>query len=195
MKTILTLIILFTFTLLLSCSSNSKNEEISKYKLAVITASNTYDFEIATKNLDSLKNLDSENVTLIDSLNKVIKSKQDIYNSFSGEYSYGMNEYYLDILLNPNQKAIKITQGIAGTSDKEEITGEYKMEGDSILKVKWSNDIHTYDYKNSNEFGGNKSKNKKAIGDIRVDPRFNTLQIINLQIFPNELITLKNQNN
>ena len=46
-------------------------------------------FDILKKNLDSLKQVESENKNLLDSLNNYINHKKEFFNSFEGEYIYG----------------------------------------------------------------------------------------------------------
>lgn len=186
-------VFLFTFTasfIVLSCSNDSSLKKISKFKSEIITGCNLYDFDNATKNLDSLKEIDSDNINLIDSLSKLITSKQELFKSFNGKYRYYMNEYDLEIQLNSDKKAIKLTQS-SGSNETEEVNGVYKMQGDSILIVEWEKQIFSYSYHNHKDFGGDKSKKKQDIGNIKLDTRFNSLQMIKLQITPNRPIELK----
>ena len=175
----------FTITVvtsfILSCSKSSKDDPVLRHKNAAISAINLYDFEIASKYLDSLKEEDMKNKSLFDSLSNLINEKKDFYNNFKGEYVYGggsfessSGTYYYIINLFPDKKLIKLE--LRAFPKDIEVAGDYIMEGDSLLKVKWD-----------------KSSIKNDIGNIKINGRLNTLQMIRFHTKPNTLITLKKE--
>lgn len=174
-------IIMAVTTFMLSCSKSSKDDPILRQKNAAISAINNYDFEIAAKNLDSLGKEGTKNNSLLDSLTNLINEKKEFYNSFKGKYVFGggsfessTGTYYYIVNLYPEKKIIKLE--LRAISGETEVAGDYKMEGDTLLRVKWD-----------------KSNFKNDIGNIKINGRLNTLQMIRFHTKPNTLITLKKE--
>ena len=88
MKKKLFTIMIVVSTFVLSCSKSSKDDPIVRHKNAAVSAINLYDFEVATKYLDSLKEEDAKNSSLLDSLTNLMKEKKEFYNNFKGKYIY-----------------------------------------------------------------------------------------------------------